>query len=229
LTRQLGAESACYWRVSAVRLGEARTQLRNTVEDGFNIGDKTSEYFDPFEDLVVQQAIRDASEGLAKQDMAQYARDISSGGESAFGSRARLSAEERAEAMGRGLAREVGGIRSAGFQRAQQTAIGEDERARQAQRTASSGLASLAGQELGAERGLIDRAAQASQQRYGAAQRSSGNAAAASCERAWVRYSARRYLSAGRSTKIWGGPATCWSGPASGRAKNWRQAKVTAT
>jgi hypothetical protein len=97
---------------------------------------------------VVQQSIRDASEGLAKQDMAQYARDISSGGESAFGSRARLSAEERAEAMGRGLAKEVGGIRSAGFQRAQQTAIGEDERARQAQRTASSGLASLAGQEL---------------------------------------------------------------------------------
>jgi hypothetical protein len=173
LTRQLGAESAATGEFGG-QLGEARTQLRNTVEDGFNIGDKTSEYFDPYEDKVVQQSIRDASEGLAKQDMAQYARDISSGGESAFGSRARLSAEERAEAMGRGLAREVGGIRSAGFQRAQQTAIGEDERARQAQRTASSGLASLAGQELGAERGLIDRAAQASQQRYGAAQNLAG-------------------------------------------------------
>jgi hypothetical protein len=173
LTRQLGAESAATGGFGG-QLGEARTQLRNTVEDGFNIGDKTSEYFDPYEDKVVQQSIRDASEGLAKQDMAQYARDISSGGESAFGSRARLSAEERAEAMGRGLAREVGGIRSAGFQRAQQTAIGEDERARQAQRTASSGLASLAGQELGAERGLIDRAAQASQQRYGAAQNLAG-------------------------------------------------------
>jgi hypothetical protein len=173
LTRQLGAESAATGGFGG-QIGEARTQLKNTVEDGFNIGDKTSEYFDPYEDRVVQEAIRDASEGLAKQDMAQYARDISSGGESAFGSRARLSAEERAEAMGRGLAREVGGIRSAGFQRAQQTAIGEDERARQAQRTASSGLASLAGQELGAERGLIDRAAQASQQRYGAAQNLAG-------------------------------------------------------
>jgi hypothetical protein len=173
LTRQLGAESAATGGFGG-QIGEARTQLKNTVEDGFNIGDKTSEYFDPYEDRVVQQSIRDASEGLAKQDMAQYARDISSGGESAFGSRARLSAEERAEAMGRGLAREVGGIRSAGFQRAQQTAIGEDERARQAQRTASSGLASLAGQELGAERGLIDRAAQASQQRYGAAQNLAG-------------------------------------------------------
>jgi hypothetical protein len=173
LTRQLGAESAATGEFGG-QLGEARTQLRNTVEDGFNIGDKTSEYFDPYEDKVVQQSIRDASEGLAKQDMAQYARDISSGGESAFGSRARLSAEERAEAMGRGLAKEVGGIRSAGFQRAQQTAIGEDERARQAQRTASSGLASLAGQELQGERGLIDRAAQASQQQYGAAQNLAG-------------------------------------------------------
>lgn len=173
LTRQLGAESAATGEFGG-QLGEARTQLKNTVEDGFNIGDKTSEYFDPYEDRVVQQSIRDASEGLAKQDMAQYARDISSGGESAFGSRARLSAEERAEAMGRGLAKEVGGIRSAGFQRAQQTAIGEDERAKQAQRTASSGLASLAGQELGAERGLIDRAAQASQQQYGAAQNLAG-------------------------------------------------------
>jgi hypothetical protein len=173
LTRQLGAESAATGEFGG-QLGEARTQLRNTVEDGFNIGDKTSEYFDPYEDKVVQQSIRDASEGLAKQDMAQYARDISSGGESAFGSRARLSAEERAEAMGRGLAKEVGGIRSAGFQRAQQTAIGEDERAKQAQRTASSGLASLAGQELQGERGLIDRAAQASQQQYGAAQNLAG-------------------------------------------------------
>jgi hypothetical protein len=173
LTRQLGAESAATGEFGG-QLGEARTQLRNTVEDGFNIGDKTSEYFDPYEDKVVQQSIRDASEGLAKQDMAQYARDISSGGESAFGSRARLSAEERAEAMGRGLAKEVGGIRSAGFQRAQQTAIGEDERAKQAQRTASSGLASLAGQELQGERGLIDREAQASQQQYGAAQNLAG-------------------------------------------------------
>jgi hypothetical protein len=173
LTRQLGAESAATGEFGG-QLGEARTQLRNTVEDGFSIGDKTSEYFDPYEDRVVQQSIRDASEGLAKQDMAQYARDISSGGESAFGSRARLSAEERAEAMGRGLAKEVGGIRSAGFQRAQQTAIGEDERAKQAQRTASSGLASLAGQELQGERGLIDRAAQASQQQYGAAQNLAG-------------------------------------------------------
>jgi hypothetical protein len=173
LTRQLGAEAKATGQFGG-QLGDARGQLQKTVDDGFSIADKTSEYFDPYEDRVVQQSIRDASEGLAKQDMAQYARDISSGGESAFGSRARLSAGERAEAMGRGLAKEVGGIRSAGFQRAQQTAIGEDERARQAQRTASSGLASLAGQELQGERGLIDRAAQASQQQYGAAQNLAG-------------------------------------------------------
>jgi hypothetical protein len=65
LTRQLGAESAATGGFGG-QIGEARTQLRNTVEDGFNIGDKTSEYFDPYEDRVVQEAIRDASEGLAK-------------------------------------------------------------------------------------------------------------------------------------------------------------------
>ena len=110
------------------QLGEARTELQKTTGEPMDIGSQTSKYFDPYEDQVVQQAITDASEGLAKQDMAQYARDIASGGESAFGSRARLSAEERAEAMGRGLAKQVGGLRSAGFQRAQQTAISEDER-----------------------------------------------------------------------------------------------------
>ena len=173
LTRQLGAEAQTTGDFSG-QLGEARTQLKNTVGNDFNVGEKTSDYFDPYEDRVVQQSIRDATEGLAKQDMAQYARDIASGGESAFGSRARLSAEERAEAMGRGLAKEVGGLRSAGFQRAQQTAIGEDERSKQASRAASSGLASLAGQELAGERGLIDRAAQASQQRLGSAQSLAG-------------------------------------------------------
>ena len=70
------------------------------------------------------------------------------GGESAFGSRARLSAEERAEALGRGLAKEIGGLRSAGFQRAQQTAISEDERQKQAARAAASGLAGLSGQTI---------------------------------------------------------------------------------
>ena len=148
-------------------LRESERLLRGTTGE-LDIGDATSKYFDPFEERVVQQSIEDALKGLAQSDIAQRARDIQTGGESAFGSRARLTAAERAEALGRGLAKEVGGLRSAGFQRAQQTAISEDERARQAARSAASGLASLGGQRYGARTGLSGQLSQAAQQKLGA-------------------------------------------------------------
>ena len=148
-------------------LRESERLLRGTTGE-LDIGDATSKYFDPFEEQVVQQSIEDALKGLAQSDIAQRARDIQTGGESAFGSRARLTAAERAEALGRGLAKEVGGLRSAGFQRAQQTAISEDERARQAARSAASGLASLGGQRYGARTGLSGQLSQAAQQKLGA-------------------------------------------------------------
>ena len=148
-------------------LRESERLLRGTTGE-LDIGDATSKYFDPFEEQVVQQSIEDALKGLAQSDIAQRARDIQTGGESAFGSRARLTAAERAEALGRGLAKEVGGLRSAGFQRAQQTAISEDERARQAARSAASGLASLGGQRFGARTGLSGLLSQAAQQKLGA-------------------------------------------------------------
>ena len=134
-------------------LSESEDLLRGTTGE-LDIGAATAKYQNPYEDQVVQQMIQDATKGLAKQDMAQYARDISSGGESAFGSRARLSAAERAEAMGKGLAQGVGALRSQGFQQAQQTAISEDERQRQAARAASSGLAGSAQQRFSAGTGL---------------------------------------------------------------------------
>lgn len=46
------------------------------------------------------------------------------GGESAFGSRARLTADERRAALGRGLGEALAGIRSRGFGQAQQAALG---------------------------------------------------------------------------------------------------------
>jgi Sec-independent protein translocase protein TatA len=152
--------------------------------------------------------IQDATEGLAQQDTAQLARDIQTGGQSAFGSRARLTGQERAEAMGRGLGKAVGELRSRGFQQAQQTAIGEDERQRQAQR-ASSGLASLAGQELSGARGLVDRAQQASQQRFGAAQ----NIAGSRQQRAASELAASRgleHVGARCPAKVWRRPAGRW-------------------
>ena len=136
-------------------LTESEDLIRGTTSD-FDLAAATQSLQDPFEDQVVQQMIQDATEGLAKQDMAQFARDVQTGGESAFGSRARLSAAERAEAMGRGLSKGVGALRSQGFQQAQQTAIAEDERKRQAARSAASGLAGLRSTEYGAGRDVAD-------------------------------------------------------------------------
>jgi hypothetical protein len=130
-------------------LGESRDLLRGTT--GAFDPSMTQRFFDPFEEQVVQQTIDDAMKRAAQSDIAATAQDIGRGGESAFGSRARLGASERAEALGRGLAKEIGGIRSAGFQRAQQSAVGEFARQQQARR---AGLASLAGQQLGATTGL---------------------------------------------------------------------------
>jgi len=80
------------------RLGESEGLLRGTL--GAYDPSLTSSFYNPFEERVVQQTIDDVLEAGEKQDMAQRARDIMTGGESAFGSRARLSADERREALG---------------------------------------------------------------------------------------------------------------------------------
>jgi len=82
-------------------------------------------YYNPFEQQVVQQTIDDVFKQGEQADIAQRARDISSGGESAFGSRAKLSAEDRRAALGRGLGEALAGIRSKGFDTAQSRAIDE--------------------------------------------------------------------------------------------------------
>lgn len=73
----------------------------------------------PFEDAVVQQTIDDIMKAGEQQDIAARAQAISAGGESAFGSRARLGAGERREALGRGLADALSNIRSRGFTQSQ--------------------------------------------------------------------------------------------------------------
>ena len=69
------------------RLSESEARLRQTT-GGFDPR-MTAAFFDPFEDRVVQQTIDDVFEAGEQQDIAQRARDIQTGGESAFGSRAR--------------------------------------------------------------------------------------------------------------------------------------------
>ena len=101
----------------------------------------TEQFYNPYEDRVVQQTISDVMDAGDRADMAQTARDIATGGESAFGSRARLTSQERREALGRGLGEALGGIRSRGFTEAQRTGLGEFGRQLASERSAASGLA----------------------------------------------------------------------------------------
>ena len=134
------------------RLGESEQMLRGTT-GGYD-QDLTKQFYDPYEDRVVDQTIDDAMKGAAQAEVAQRFGDLRSGGESAFGSRARLGAGERQEALGRGLAKEIAGIRSRGFTEAQRMGTSEFARQKQAERTAASGLAGMAGQRLGAQQQL---------------------------------------------------------------------------
>ena len=93
LDRRLGASELGSARgVSDLgsRLSESEARLRATT-GGFDPR-MTGEFYDPFEQAVVQQTIEDVLEGADQADIAQRARDIQTGGESAFGSRARLTA-----------------------------------------------------------------------------------------------------------------------------------------
>ena len=148
-----GAEGAFGSGIQALRtgvgdlrrgLGESADILRGTI--GAYDPNMTNRFYNPFENRVVQQTIDDIMEAGAKQDIAARASDIGRGGLSAFGSRARLGASERQEALGRGLAEALGGIRARGFSEAQQTGLGEFARQRAAERAVASGLAGLTGQ-----------------------------------------------------------------------------------
>jgi len=107
--------------------------------------DMTKKFLDPFEQAVVDQTRKDILEAGAKQDIQARASDIARGGESAFGSRARLGATERQEALGRGLGEALAGIRSRGFQQAQQSALGEFDRQQRALTGLGGSLANIAG------------------------------------------------------------------------------------
>ena len=145
-------------------LGESEDLLRGTL-GGYDQR-MTGDFYNPYEDQVVQQTIDDVMKAGDKQDIAARAQAIGSG---AFGgSRARLGADERREALGRGLGQALGNIRSGGFQQAQQAGMGEFARQQNARRAASSGLGGLAGSRLGAQQGLSNRMGSGAQQRLAA-------------------------------------------------------------
>ena len=133
-------------------LGNVADMVRGSV-GAFDPSTGTQAYMNPFEEQVVQQTISDVMESGAQQDIAARAGDIAQGGESAFGSRARLGASERQRALGRGLGEAIGALRSGGFQQAQQRAMGEFARQQEQQRAAASQLGGLAGTQFGARAG----------------------------------------------------------------------------
>ena len=71
------------------------------------------QFYNPFEQDVVQQTLSDLQEASAKQGIANRAQAVSRGAYG--GSRGRLMEQERERAFGRGAAEALGDIRSRGF------------------------------------------------------------------------------------------------------------------
>ena len=111
-------------------------------------------FYNPFEQQVVQRTIDDALQAAAQQDIQQRASDIARGGESAFGSRARLTAGERQRAFGRGLADVLSRIRSGGFQTAEDRALQELRDIRSGARSAAQLESGFGGALSSAQRGF---------------------------------------------------------------------------
>ncbi len=102
-------------------------------------------FFNPYEDQVVQQTLEDIGRQSAQQDIGLRDQAVSAG---AFGgSRGRITQEELARQTGRGAAEAVSGIRSAGFGQAQQQAQQAFEQQRGAQQGLASMQAGLGGQQ----------------------------------------------------------------------------------
>ena len=134
------------------RQGPSARDFQRASLQGFDPR-STQAFYNPFEEQVVQQTLDDAFKQGEINDISARAQNIGSGGESAFGSRARLSAEERRAALGRGVGEALAGIRSGGFDTAQQRAIGESQYGRGALERAGSFESGLGQSMLGARRG----------------------------------------------------------------------------
>ena len=115
---------------------------------------QTQAFYDPYENQVVQQTIDDMTKSAEIADATQRARDIASGGESAFGSRARLTADERRASLGRGLGEALSRIRSSGFNQSQAAAQQDFARRQAAQERLADNISSLGAQSAAGQRGF---------------------------------------------------------------------------
>ena len=135
------------------RMGPSARDFQRASLVGFDPRSSQA-FFNPFEQQVVQRTLDDAFQASEMQDIQQRARDIQAGGESAFGSRARLSAEERRRSLGRGLGEALAGIRQGGFENAMQRAQTESQFQRGALERAAGFERGLGSDELAARRGF---------------------------------------------------------------------------
>jgi hypothetical protein len=135
------------------RMGPSARDFQRASLVGFDPRSSQA-FFNPFEQQVVQRTLDDAFQASEMQDIQQRARDIQAGGESAFGSRARLSAEERRRSLGRGLGEALAGIRQGGFENAMQRAQAESQFQRGALERAAGFERGLGSDELSARRGF---------------------------------------------------------------------------
>ena len=121
------------------QLSEAQGLMRRSTGE-FNPW-MTQQYYNPYEEDVVQQTIRDAQEAQQRSGIQRRQQALSSG---AFGgSRGRMLAEEAQRGFGRGLGESLGALRQRGYGGAQQAAMGQFGRARAAERAAGQGIAGL--------------------------------------------------------------------------------------
>jgi len=113
-----------------------------------------SSFYNPYEQQVVDQTMKDVREGLAKGDMGLRDEAVSGG---AFGgSRSRLRRGELAEDTARGAAEQIAAIRSGGFQ----NAMGQAQSAFESQQGRQQGLAGLQAGLAGQEGGFAGQQAQ---------------------------------------------------------------------
>ena len=168
MSRRAGELAQPYFAGEQDYLGAATDVARQAAGMQFD-PNLTKQFYDPFEDRVVQQTIDDVFKQSDIADVAQRARDIQSGGESAFGSRARLTADERRSALGRGLGEALAGIRSRGFGQAQSTALGEFGRQAGARERLAGNLAGFGTQfgNIGGRRAGLARTIGQDVARYG--------------------------------------------------------------
>ena len=142
------------------QFGGARGALGRAEQTGYGSTGRfdprgISSFYNPFEEDVVQQTLKDVREGLAKSDMGLRDEAVSAG---AFGgSRSRLRRGELAENVARGAAEQVGAIRSGGYSDAANRA----QQAFESQQQRQAGLAGLQSGLAGQEAGLAGQESQA--------------------------------------------------------------------